>query len=83
MIKIYFEINGKRVEPKDLADDIEKRIYIDIAEKIKEDLSSTFCKEHEEYPTVILKGIEKNEITFSIDACCQDLTDTAKENVQE
>lgn len=83
MVKIHYEVDGKRVEPENLADAMMEQILNGIAEEVKKELGSTYCEEHEEYPTVIIKGIEDDNITLSIETCCQDLLDRAQEKISD
>ena len=77
MIDISFEIGGRRVNPNNIGDAIEKAVYQQVSDTVKKSLSSVRCPEHGQRPTVKIKGRNLDNLSFEVNGCCQDLIDLA------
>ncbi len=77
MMDISFEINGRKVNPNNMKGELEKAIFKDIAKKVKRNLQSVRCKEHEKAPGVKVKGHSINNLNLEISGCCQSLINKA------
>ena len=78
MISVSFEINGRRVNPSQVGDAIEKAILKGIEETVAKKLNAVVCRQHGNRPSVICKGKSAQSLKFEISGCCQSLIDAAK-----
>lgn len=77
MIKVTYEIGGRKVSPDRIGDELEKAILKQVTENIIKALSSVRCPEHGKPPEVIVKGRTIDKLNFEIQGCCQKLIDLA------
>ena len=77
MIKVTYEIGGRKVSIDQFGNELEKLALRQITEKIIKTLSSVCCPEHGKYPNVIVKGKTIDDLSFEIQGCCQNLIDFA------
>lgn len=76
-MEIKFEIDGKRVDPKNIGNALEQAVLKQVSEGIVKSLSSVRCAEHNQPPRVTVKGQSLDKLSFEIAGCCQALIDTA------
>lgn len=76
-VDISFKLNGRKVNPNNMKDELEKAIFKDITGQIKKKLQSVSCKEHRGKPKVTVKGQSMKNLTFEVSGCCQMLIDEA------
>lgn len=77
MIQIFFEIGGRRIDPNQIGNVLEKMVLQQVAENIKQSLASVCCREHGQMPNIKVKGRNFNSLSFEVEGCCQDLIDRA------
>lgn len=77
MINISFEIGGRKVNPNQIGNAIEKAVLQQVAENVKKSLSSVRCAEHGQNPKVKVKGPNIEKLSFEVEGCCQPLIDQA------
>ena len=82
MIEITFEINGRKVNPNKIGNEIEKSILQQVSNDIKKALSSVRCQEHGQAPSVTVKGKSLDNLSFEVKGCCQELIDEALKKLQ-
>ena len=77
MIDISFEIGGRKVNPSQIGNPLEKTALLHVADSVKKSLSSVRCSEHGQRPIVKVKGINLDSLSFEVKGCCQSLIDRA------
>lgn len=78
MLDISFEINGRRVNPNNVGDTLEKAILQSVSESIKKSVGSLRCPEHGSSPKIVVKGRNLDNLSFEVSGCCQKLMDSVK-----
>ncbi len=73
MIDIRFEVNGREVSLDRFASEMEKAVYGQVRDNIRERLEGVRCPEHGERPTVIVMGSSLDNLEFDVDGCCEEL----------
>lgn len=82
MIDVSFEINGRKVNPNQFGDEIEKAIFQEIIDGMKKTLNSVRCSEHGQRPAVKVKGRDFRNLSFEVKGCCQSIIDKATEKLK-
>lgn len=77
MIDISFEVGGRKVNPNQIGNALEKAVFQEVADNIKKSLSSVRCSEHGERPKVKVKGRNLDNLSYEVKGCCQSLIDKA------
>jgi len=72
MIDISFEINGKKLKPNNIADELESAMLQEFAESVKKAVGSIRCSEHNQAPKVLLKGKSFDNLSIEVSGCCDD-----------
>ncbi|MEK6776158.1 MAG: hypothetical protein AABY87_04655 [bacterium] len=78
MLSISFEINGKKVDPDNIADELEKAILKKIEETIVERVGAVRCSEHDAAPIIVAHGQKIENLTFKVSGCCARLIGDVK-----
>lgn len=73
MIGIKFEIDGKKVKPNNFGNALEAAMLSQITEHLKESVGSIRCKEHNQSPTLKVKGRDMNNLSYEVHGCCDAL----------
>ena len=73
MFDISFEINGKKVNPNNMADALESAVISDIADSIKKSVGNIKCSEHGKSPKVKVKGRNLDNLSIEVNGCCDAL----------
>lgn len=82
MIDISFEINGKKVNPNNIADGLKNAMLQQIGEKVKKAVGSIRCSEHNQAPKVIVKGKSLDNLSVEVTGCCDDLIKRVTEKLK-
>ena len=82
MIDITFEIGGRRVSPDQIGDALRKVALEAVVEGIQKALGSVRCQEHDQSPTVKVKGSTMDDLSFEVGGCCQSLIDAVQEKLR-
>jgi len=56
MLKITYEINGRKTTPGSLKNAIEAAVLSGIEQNIKKSIGSVRCREHGQHPSILVKG---------------------------
>jgi hypothetical protein len=83
VIDISFEIGGRKVNPNQIGDALEKAVLQEVADSVKKALSSVLCSEHGRKPTVKVKGVNLKNLSFEVKGCCQSLIDQATKKLKQ
>lgn len=81
MIEISFEINGKKIDPDDIPEGVQRSVLMKIKELLEEDLGELRCPEHGSAPSVICKGDSLNNLNFRVWACCENFANYAASQI--
>lgn len=73
MIDISFEINGRRVDPRNMRDTLEAAMLTAVTNGIRQKLASCRCAEHGKPPTLKGKGRSLDTLNFEVSGCCDRL----------
>ena len=77
-IDINFIIRGERLAGvEDIEDPVDRVLCRAIVYRVRRTLGRLVCPTHGHRPRVIASGPSADELTFSVDGCCQFLVDTA------
>jgi len=82
MIEISFEINGKKVNPNNIADALEGAMFQQIGETVKKAVGYIRCSEHNQTPKILLKGKSLDSLSFEISGCCDALVKRVTEKLK-
>lgn len=83
MIKIEFEVNGRRVDKDGLEPAMEGVMFKAVAEQIQAALSHCRCPKHGSLPSVIIRARPDSELEVDVEGCCEELERTATERVEQ
>ncbi len=64
---IYFEINGKKVQPNNIKDVLEKAVLQNIESQIRDKVGSIRDPKTGEFPTIVCKGKTLDKLSFSVE----------------
>lgn len=78
MIDVVFEINGKRVNPNDLGNVLERAVLESAKKAIIERVGSVRCPQHGQAAKIIYKGHSLDKLSFEVEGCCEALIGTVK-----
>lgn len=73
MIDIKFEINGRKVDPRNIGDALEGLMLKAVGDSIRKKLATCRCAEHGEFPKLVAKGKTIEKLNFEISGCCEAL----------
>ncbi|MFY9075653.1 hypothetical protein OZZ08_11900 [Malaciobacter mytili] len=82
MLEVSFKINGKKVNPNNIKNQMEAMILKSIEEKIKKTISSIHCNEHNQRPKILVIGSNFNNLSFEISGCCENIIEKTKEKLK-
>jgi len=78
VIDISFEINGKKVNPRNIGNPLEKALLEQVEDSIKKQVGTVRCPEHGTAPKIVCKGHNLNSLSFEVSGCCEKLVDAVK-----
>ncbi|TAH51300.1 MAG: DUF4145 domain-containing protein [Chloroflexota bacterium] len=81
MIQVTFEINGKKVDPDDIAEGIQRSVLVKIQDLLEEDLGELTCPEHGAAPSILCKGDNLDDLNVQVWACCKNFADRAASEI--
>ena len=67
MLEIKFEIDGKRVDTCNIANDLERSIVESIADELRTTLGSVRDPASGELPTVVIRGHSLEDMTIAVE----------------
>lgn len=79
MLSLTFEINGKKVDPRNMADALEAAMLGSVQKTVTRRLATVRCPVHGAAPTVVCSGASLGDLSFQVTGCCQALIDATKE----
>lgn len=81
MIDISFELNGRKVSPNNLNDELEKTMLNSIKESIQKSVGDLRCTEHDQQPTIKAKGRSIDALNLEVSGCCDLLINQVKKKI--
>lgn len=78
MIDIRFEVNGRRVDPRNIGNVLEAAVLQAATSEIQKKVGACRCPEHGEAPKMIGKGRSVDKLNFEISGCCDKLIEEVK-----
>lgn len=82
MIDISFEINGRKVSPRNMGNALESAVLKSVQESITKSVGSARCSEHGQRPKVKVKGRNLDSLSFEVSGCCDQLIETVKKKLK-
>ena len=82
MIDISFEINGKRVSPRNVGNALESATLQSVQDSVSKAIGSTRCLEHRHKPKIKVKGRNLASPNFEVSGCCDTLIDQVKRKLK-
>lgn len=81
MIDISFEINGKKVTPRNMGSALDAAILQSVQESVKKAVGLARCPIHGQTPKIKVKGRKVDSLNFEISGCCDQLIKTVKKKL--
>lgn len=82
MIDISFEIIGRKVSPRNMANALEAALLQSAQESIKKAVGSARCPTHGQTPKIKVKGRKVDSKSFEFSGCCDQLIETVKKKLK-
>lgn len=78
MLNVSFEIGGKKINPNNIGDALEKVVLEKIKEHVLNRVGNVRCPEHGTAPKIVCTGRDYQNITFKVSGCCDKLIEEVK-----
>lgn len=78
MFELTFELNGRKINPRNLADAMEAAVVEDLKKSITRSVGTLRCGEHGRRPSIKVKGRDLSNLSFEISGCCDRLVKDAQ-----
>jgi hypothetical protein len=78
MIDVKFEINGRKVDPRNMKDAVMGMVIEAATQDIRHKIGSCRCPMHGKYPTVVAKGRDVSKLSLEVSGCCDRLIEDVK-----
>ena len=78
MPDISFEMNGQKVNPRNIGDAFEAAVLASIKDSVTKSVGSVRCAEHGERPSVKVVGRNLDNLNLEVKGCCDDLIERVK-----
>ena len=82
MIDISFEINGRKVSPRNMGNAMESALLQSVQESITKAVGSARCPEHGQKPKIKVKGRKLDSLSFGVSGCCEQMIETVKKKLK-
>lgn len=83
MFELHFELNGRRVDPKNIGNAIEKAAFQIAKDVITKKVGSVRCSEHGSGAKIVAKGSELSNLTFNVSGCCDKLIEEIQRKLSD
>lgn len=81
MLNVSFEINGRKVNPKNLSNVLEAAVLEELAVSIKKSVGAMRCPAHKQVPTVLIQGNSLKDLSIKVSGCCESLVEEARSRI--
>ncbi|MBM7422906.1 hypothetical protein [Spongiibacter marinus] len=82
MIDISFEINGRKVSPRNIGSALESALLESVQQSITKAVGSARCPEHDQKPKIKVKGRNLDSLNFEVSGCCEQLIENVKKKLK-
>ena len=82
MIDVSFEINGRKVSPRNMGNALEAALLQSVQESIRKAVGSARCPTHGQTPKIKAKGRKLDSLSFEVSGCCDQLIETVKKKLK-
>jgi hypothetical protein len=82
MVKVTFELNGRKVSPNQIGSILERAAMQRVQGLIEKSVGSVRCKVHGNAPSITVKGRSIDQLNFSVSGCCEDLIKQVHEKLK-
>jgi hypothetical protein len=82
MLDISFEINGKKVSPRNVGNALESALLHSVQESITKSVGSARCPAHGQKPKIKVKGRNLDSLSFEVSGCCDQLIETVRRKLK-
>lgn len=82
MLDVSVEINGRRVNPRNMKDTMEGLIVSGIVDSLKNSIRGIRCPDHNELPKLKVKGGDLDNLSVEVSGCCDVLTEKVQKKLQ-
>lgn len=82
MIDISFEINGRKVSPRNIGNALESALLESVQKSITAAVGSVQCPEHGQKPKIKVKGRSLDSLNFEVSGCCEQLIESVKKKLK-
>lgn len=78
MFNISFEINGRKTDPRNIANVLEAAVLKQMESSIRNSVGSLRCRAHGQTPRILVKGNGLKNLSFEVSGCCEALVTEVK-----
>jgi len=82
MIDISFEINGKKVSPRNAGNALESAMLQSVQDSISKAIRSARCPQHGQKPKIKVKGRNLDSLKFEVSGCCDSLIEQVNKKLK-
>jgi len=82
VIDINFEINGRKVSPRNMGNALESALLQSVQDSITRSVGSARCSQHGQRPKIKVKGRNLDSLSFEVAGCCDQLIDSVKKTLK-
>ncbi|MDD4976701.1 MAG: hypothetical protein PHY93_20265 [Bacteriovorax sp.] len=81
MIDISYEIGGKKINPNNLKDALERAVVAAVTDGIKKKIKSTRCLDHNGSARIKVKGRSLSDLSMEVSGCCNSFIEKVKKEL--
>jgi len=82
MIDISFEINGRKMSPRNVGNMLESAMLQSVQDSISKAIGSARCSEHGQKPKIKVKGRNLDSLKFEVSGCCDNLIEEVRRKLK-
>jgi hypothetical protein len=82
MFEIQFRIDGHRVEPGQIANEVERAILAQISDSIKKQVGSVRCPDHGKPAAIVATGHTLSDLKLEVSGCCSKLIEMVQQRLR-
>ncbi len=76
-IQVIFILSGHQSTAEEIENPVDRVLCRALSHRIERRLRGVRCREHEQPLRVIASGLSVDELTFTVEGCCQAIIDAA------
>ena len=82
MIDIPFEINGRKVTPRNMGNALESSLLQSVQDSITKSVGAARCPVHGQRPKIKVEGRKLDSLSFEVSGCCDQLIEKVKKKLK-